>query len=207
MHDHLRKDGPLRHSEVLKIALDVARGMDYLHQMRIIHRDLKAANLLLDDNGIVKIGDFGVARIIALGGCMTAETGTYRWMAPEVIEHRPYDCKADVFSFGVLLWELLTGEVPYHGMTPLQAAVGVVQKDLRPVIPVSCPSNLAQVMRRCWDKHPVRRPGFRELLPLLQEIYDELRDRESPRQPAPRPKSGLLSRLRAKGGTGGGPSQ
>lgn len=104
------------HTTVLKLAIDVARGMYYLHQRQIIHRDLKTANLLLDENNNVKIGDFGVARIMEQTGCMTAETGTYRWMAPEVIEHRPYDCKADVFSFGVLLWEMLTGEVSADGV-------------------------------------------------------------------------------------------
>lgn len=77
---------------------------------------------------VVKVADFGVARVQSQSGIMTAETGTYRWMAPEIIEHKPYDKKADVFSFGIVLWELLTGKVPYADMTPLQAAVGVVQK-------------------------------------------------------------------------------
>jgi serine/threonine protein kinase len=76
----------------------------------------------------VKVADFGVARVQAQSGVMTAETGTYRWMAPEVIEHKPYDRKADVFSFAIVLWELLTGKIPYENLTPLQAAVGVVQK-------------------------------------------------------------------------------
>ncbi|CAI9765429.1 unnamed protein product [Fraxinus pennsylvanica] len=113
---------------LLKVAIDVSKGMNYLHQNNIIHRDLKAANLLMDENEVVKVADFGVARVKAQTGVMTAETGTYRWMAPEVIEHKTYDHKADVFSFGVVLWELLTGKLPYEYLTPLQAAVGVVQK-------------------------------------------------------------------------------
>ncbi|PAL61235.1 hypothetical protein CEJ83_21250, partial [Acinetobacter baumannii] len=85
---------------------------------------------------------------------MTAETGTYRWMAPEVIEHKPYDYKADVFSFGIALWELLTGELPYAGLTPLQAAVGVVQKSLRPTIPKHAYPRLAELLERCWQHDP-----------------------------------------------------
>lgn len=115
VHDYLRK-GPISLMEVLKIAMDVARGMDYLHRRHIIHRDLKTANLLIDGTGTVKIADFGVAKILDSTCCSTAETGTYRWMAPEVIEHKEYNHKVDVFSFSILLWELLTGEVIHNGL-------------------------------------------------------------------------------------------
>jgi serine/threonine protein kinase len=120
--------GSFQLPDVIRIASDVSKGMNYLHQINIVHRDLKTANLLMDDQ-VVKVADFGVARVKDQSGVMTAETGTYRWMAPEVIEHLPYDHRADVFSFGIVLWELLTGKLPYEDMTPLQAAVAVVQKN------------------------------------------------------------------------------
>lgn len=196
VHDYLRKAGPLCLSEVLRIAIDICRGMDYLHKMGLIHRDLKTANLLCDENKMVKIADFGVARVVAENGDMTAETGTYRWMAPEVIEHKPYDQKADVFSFGVILWELLTGLIPYSELTPLQAAVGVVQKGLRPQIPQHCPLQLVSIMGACWRQTASERPSFSELLAQLQELRDMRLEVEVPQEE--RSPKKLLSRFRSR---------
>jgi serine/threonine protein kinase len=130
--------GGLDIPSAVKVLRDAARGMDFLHKRGVVHRDLKAANLLIDEHDVVKVCDFGVARLkpttvssSGKGGWtaeMTAETGTYRWMSPEVLEHKPYDHKADVYSFGITMWEVLTGEIPYAGFTPLQAAIGVVQR-------------------------------------------------------------------------------
>jgi serine/threonine protein kinase len=85
VYDYIHKQkAVLKLPMLLRVAIDVSKGMDYLHQSNIIHRDLKAANLLMDENEVVKVADFGVARVQAQSGVMTAETGTYRWMAPEV---------------------------------------------------------------------------------------------------------------------------
>ncbi|KAI3499293.1 hypothetical protein L1887_35088 [Cichorium endivia] len=175
VYDYLHKQKcTFKLPTLIKISIDISKGMNYLHQNNIIHRDLKAANLLMDEHEVVKVADFGVARVKTQTGVMTAETGTYRWMAPEVIEHKPYDHKADVFSFGIVLWELLTGKLPYEYLTPLQAAVGVVQKGLRPTIPKNTPPKLCELLERCWQQDPSLRPDFTEIIDILQEIAKEV---------------------------------
>ncbi|RZC55001.1 hypothetical protein C5167_013865 [Papaver somniferum] len=175
IYDFLHKQkGFFKLPSVIRVAIDVSKGMNYLHQNKIIHRDLKAANLLMDENKVVKVADFGVARVQAQSGVMTAETGTYRWMAPEVIEHKPYDHKADIFSFAIVLWEMLTGKLPYEYLTPLQAAVGVVQKGLRPTIPKDTHPKLVRLLEHCWQQNPSLRPDFSEIIEALQDIAKEV---------------------------------
>ncbi|TYI41189.1 hypothetical protein ES332_A01G002500v1 [Gossypium tomentosum] len=150
VYDYLHKQkGVFKLRSLLKVAIDVSKGMSYLHQNEIIHRDLKAANLLMDENEVVKVADFGVARVKVQSGVMTAETGTYRWMAPEL---------------------------PYEYLTPLQAAVGVVQKGLRPTIPKNYNPKLTQLLERCWQQDPTLRPDFSEIIGILQQISKEVGD-------------------------------
>ncbi|XVF00828.1 hypothetical protein REPUB_Repub04eG0035700 [Reevesia pubescens] len=196
VYDYLHKQkGVFKLPSLLKVAIDVSKGMNYLHQNNIIHRDLKAANLLMDENEVVKVADFGVARVKVQSGVMTAETGTYRWMAPEVIEHKPYDHKADVFSFGIVLWELLTGKLPYEYLTPLQAAVGVVQKGLRPTIPKNTNPKLGELLERSWQQDPTLRPDFSEIIEILQQIAKEVGDEGEDRRKE-KSSGGFLSVLR-----------
>jgi serine/threonine protein kinase len=112
LHNRHRHD-VLRPDALSLIALDVAMGIAYLHSNQVIHRDVKAANVLLTVEGHAKVTDFGIAT--RFGPEHTAETGTYRFMAPEVISHQQYDMRCDTYSFGMLLWEMMHGEVPFRG--------------------------------------------------------------------------------------------
>uniref|UniRef100_A0A7C8ZF28 non-specific serine/threonine protein kinase n=1 Tax=Opuntia streptacantha TaxID=393608 RepID=A0A7C8ZF28_OPUST len=158
----------------VKQALDVARGMEYVHGLGLIHRDLKSDNLLIFGDKSIKIADFGVARIEVQTEGMTPETGTYRWMAPEMIQHRPYTQKVDVYSFGIVLWELIAGMLPFHKMTAVQAAFAVVNKGVRPTIPPHCPPVLGEIMTRCWDADPDVRPPFTDIVKMLEHAETEI---------------------------------
>ncbi|PAN11204.2 hypothetical protein PAHAL_2G149800 [Panicum hallii] len=154
---------------LVKFALDVCRGMSYLHQNGIIHGDLKSANLLMDKNHVVKVANFGLARFHDQEGVITAETVTYRWMAPEVINNQAYGTKADVYSFAIVLWELMTSKIPYDIMTPLQAAAGVIE-GLRPQLPAKTHPGLVNLMQRCWNAMPSARPSFSDIVTELEGI-------------------------------------
>ncbi|GJN19129.1 hypothetical protein PR202_gb06369 [Eleusine coracana subsp. coracana] len=107
--------------------------------------------------------------------------------------HKPYDHKADVFSFGVVLWELLTGKIPYEYLTPLQAAIGVVQKGVRPTIPKDTNPKFAKLLQKCWHKDPAERPDFSQILEILQRLSKEVGPDGEGRH---KTKSGFLSALK-----------
>uniref|UniRef100_A0A1J3DC52 non-specific serine/threonine protein kinase n=1 Tax=Noccaea caerulescens TaxID=107243 RepID=A0A1J3DC52_NOCCA len=156
---------------VIQLSLDLARGLSYLHSQKIVHRDVKTENMLLDKSRTLKIADFGVARLEASNpNDMTGETGTLGYMAPEVLNGSPYNRKCDVYSFGICLWEIYCCDMPYPDLSFSEVTSAVVRQNLRPEIPRCCPSSLANVMKRCWDANPEKRPEMDEVVAMLEAI-------------------------------------
>ncbi|DAZ97480.1 TPA: hypothetical protein N0F65_009963 [Lagenidium giganteum] len=166
--------------DFFRIAREIAMGMNYLHLCSIMHRDLKSGNVLLDAHGTVKISDFGLSCVLEMGysSDLTAETGTYRWMAPEVIRHEPYSNKADVYSFGVVLWEMIAKDQPFRGLTPIQAAFAVARQQMRPALPRHTPLKIGELVEHCWHQDPARRPNFADILEALPLVQMSLKKRD-----------------------------
>jgi len=172
---HTNKKNILSLKEKIRIALEIAKGVNYLHCFNppILHRDLKSLNILLDKNFQVKIADFGWARIRQ--DHMTKQRGTFQWMAPEVIRRNTYSEKADVFSFGIILWELMVQEPPYRNIDRIQVAKKVAtDPKYRPKIPSDVPSKIKELMPLCWDHDPDQRLSFDQIIEYLEIFYSQL---------------------------------
>ncbi|WOL01222.1 serine/threonine-protein kinase HT1-like [Canna indica] len=176
LRKYLHKQQPhsLPHGMVLKLALDIACGMSYLHSQGIIHRDLKSENILVGDDLSVKVADFGISCLESQCGSGKGFTSTYRWMAPEIIRGKKHTRKVDVYSFGIVFWELLTALIPFNDMAPEQAAYAVAHKNGRPPLPASCPMAFRHLISKCWDTNPDRRPQFDEIVSLLESYKESL---------------------------------
>jgi serine/threonine protein kinase len=166
------------------VSTSIANGMNYLHNRGIIHRDIKPANVLLDGDvasGLysVKVTDFGVATESSVGASdRTAETGTYRWMAPEVIRHEAYSNLADVYSFAVLMWQLLTREDPFSPKSQIDAAMCVARDGVRPPFPEGTPVAVRELIEACWNDDPALRLPFDQISTKLKHIESKLTDEE-----------------------------
>eukprot|EP00590_Aulacoseira_subarctica_P010550 CAMPEP_0172437842 /NCGR_PEP_ID=MMETSP1064-20121228/72475_1 /TAXON_ID=202472 /ORGANISM="Aulacoseira subarctica , Strain CCAP 1002/5" /LENGTH=635 /DNA_ID=CAMNT_0013186349 /DNA_START=234 /DNA_END=2138 /DNA_ORIENTATION=- len=173
--------------EVLTHARSLAAALAYLHGRAVpgsmvLHRDLKPDNIGFTLDGTLKVLDFGLARVVENASPdfdevydMSGETGSLRYMSPEVSDNRPYNHKADVYSFGIILWELVTRKKPYEGMSRETFYQRVVRGDERPPIHKKWPKELSQLMKRCWSGTVKDRPNFDEIVVTIDRLLSEIK--------------------------------
>ncbi|KAI4303134.1 hypothetical protein MLD38_038803 [Melastoma candidum] len=168
-----RSTGKLDWRRRVHMALDIARGVNYLHHCNppIVHRDLKSSNLLVDKNWNVKVADFGLSRL-KHETYLTTKTGkgTPQWMAPEVLRNEPSDEKSDVYSYGVILWELTTEKIPWDNLNSMQVIGAVGFMDQRLDIPSDVDPQWSSLIQSCWQSDPHNRPTFQEIMESLKDI-------------------------------------
>ncbi|KAL2476672.1 Mitogen activated protein kinase kinase kinase-related [Abeliophyllum distichum] len=148
----------------IKMLRDICRGLMCIHRMKIVHRDLKSANCLVNKHWTVKICDFGLSRIMTDAIMRdSSSAGTPEWMAPELVRNEPFTVKCDIFSFGVIMWELYTLNKPWDGIPPERVVYAVANEGLRLEIPEG---PMGRLIADCWAE-PHERPSCEEILPRL----------------------------------------
>lgn len=166
--------------KVLKWMSEAAKGLVYLHASGIIHRDIKSGNLFIDDGGAIKIGDFGLSKLhsnISTNGETMSVVGTYQFMAPELLDGQPrYTSAVDVYSFGIVMWECLTREEPFVGLSPMQIVAALLRGerpgDGQPLSnALNLPEEYVERMRACWDADAAARPVMTTIAPELERMY------------------------------------
>ncbi|XP_046850980.1 fibroblast growth factor receptor 4-like [Xenia sp. Carnegie-2017] len=167
--------------DFISFSYQIARGMEYLSGRKCIHRDLAARNILVSEDRVMKIADFGLARDIHQIDYYRKTTDgrlPVKWMALEALFERVYTTQSDVWSFGIVIWEMLTfGGTPYPSI-PLEQLFDFLKNGYRMEPPVNCPQELYDLLMKCWNEEPYDRPTFTELVEELDDMLSKMTDEQ-----------------------------
>lgn len=172
-------------SNLCDFAQQIASGMQYLHSKNIIHRDLKPSNILLTRNNDLKISDFGTHKVFNNKSSVisTSQTGTYAYMAPEVIRGESHSFSIDVWSYGVVLWEMFVGLRPYNNMDSSAVVWAVGNNSFHLPTPASFPDGLSFILKGCWQAEANKRMSFQQISMMLKGSNPELKKISKERWP------------------------
>ncbi|KAL7185232.1 hypothetical protein ACSBR2_027208 [Camellia fascicularis] len=182
---YLKRKGALKPITAVKYALDIARGMNYLHEHKpevIIHRDLEPSNILRDDSGHLKVADFGVSKLLKVANTVkedkpvTCQDTSWRYVAPEVFRNEEYDTKVDVFSFALILQEMIEGCAPFSMKQEMEVPKAYVANQRPPfrASPKLYAHGLRELIEECWSENPFNRPTFAQIIVRLEDINNQL---------------------------------
>ncbi|XP_063773234.1 tyrosine-protein kinase FRK [Pseudophryne corroboree] len=177
LHSYLQNDNgeSIKVPQQVDMGAQVASGMAYLETQNFIHRDLAARNVLVGENSVYKVADFGLARVFEDDDVYESTKDTklpLKWTAPEAIRHNKFSVKSDVWSFGILLFEIVTyGKMPYPGLNGRQA-LERLEQGYRIPKPLNCPKDLYNIMLECWNEKPESRPTFETLQWRLEDYFE-----------------------------------
>ncbi|XP_072013560.1 uncharacterized protein [Amphiura filiformis] len=172
LYDYLKKKGSLPLRQLQKWAIEAARGIQHLKNLQIVHRDIKSPNFLITADDTLKVCDFGIAKDVNATQSTQTDKGTMSWLAPEVYMEGKLSPKADVYSLGIVLWELCTCERPFKGMMSPHVMFKVSNDQYRPEIPAGCPQQLKTLIEECWQQDRRKRPGIDEVVSRLERFAE-----------------------------------
>ena len=158
---------PLQEELMKKWAIDAAEGIHYLHQRDLVHKDIKSSNYLITEENSLKLGDFGTVGDLEKTTDTQHRQGTVRWMAPEVIEKKIRSKRSDVYSYGIVTWEICSRKIPFVKLETRIDIMEAIVDGKRPEVPSGCPVDLRKVMECCWRQDHQERPTMEEVLGML----------------------------------------